>query len=175
MRIGIDIDDTITNSHDYVVSLKRKYLPQYNPNEMLPDDVFLEFIHKYDSDIHKNAPLKEGVVEAITYLKNQGHTIYIMSARGNYSDCSYEDSKEYLKKHNIPFDKLLCNIGTKVEAVKNAKIDLFIDDNIRVCNELRENGINVIKMKRHDDKENDHLVCANWEEIIKCIKENFNG
>lgn len=31
MRIGIDIDDTITNTYDYVISLKKKYLPQYNP------------------------------------------------------------------------------------------------------------------------------------------------
>lgn len=175
MRIGIDIDDTITNSHDYVIYLKKKYLPQYDPYQMLPNDVFDEFIHKYDSEIHQNAPLKEGVVEAITYLKKQGHTIYIMSARGNYSDSSYADSYEYLKKNNIPFDKLICNIGTKVEAVKREKIDLFIDDNINICNELRNNGINVIKMRRHDDIENDHLTCDNWEEIIKCIKENFNG
>ncbi len=175
MRIGIDIDDTITNSRDYVVSLKKKYLPQYNPYEMLPDDVFQEFIHKYDSDIHTNAPLKEGVVEAISYLKEQGHTIYIMSARGNYSDSSYEDSREYLIKHNIPFDKLLCNLGTKIDAIRREKIDLFIDDNTHICDELRKNGVNVIKMKRHDDTENDHLVCASWKEIIKCIKENFNG
>jgi len=78
MRIGIDIDDTITNSHDYVIYLKKKYLPQYDSTKLLPDDVFREFINKYDSLIHKNAPLKEGVVEAITYLKNAGHTIYIM-------------------------------------------------------------------------------------------------
>lgn len=175
MRIGIDIDDTISNSRDYVISLKKKYLPQYNPYEMLPDDVFNEFIHKYDPDIHRNASLKEGVVEAITYLKNQGHTIYIMTARGNYSDSSYEDSEFYLKKHNIPYDKLICNIGTKVEAIKREKIDLFIDDNTNICHELKKNGISVIKMKRHDDSVNDLIVCANWEEIIKCIKENFNG
>ncbi len=175
MRIGIDIDDTITNSHDYVIYLKKKYLPQYDSTKLLPDDVFREFINKYDSLIHKNAPLKEGVVEAITYLKNAGHTIYIMSARGNYSKTSYEDSQDYLLRHNIPYDKLICNVGTKVEAVKCEKIDLFIDDNAQVCNSLRNNNINVIKMKRHDDKEENLLTCANWEEIIKCIKENFNG
>lgn len=175
MRIGIDIDDTITNSHDYVVYLKKKYLPEYNPNEMLPDDVFDEFIHKYDPLISRNAPLKSGAVKAINELKSRGHVIYIMSARGNYSDYAYEDSYNYLKKHNIPFDKLICNIGTKVEAVKEANIDLFIDDNIKVCDLLVKNGINVIKMKRYDDLENNHIVCSNWEEIIKCIKENFNG
>ncbi|MDE6142300.1 MAG: hypothetical protein K2G03_06820 [Bacilli bacterium] len=175
MRIGIDIDDTITNSHDYVVSLKKKYLPQYNPNEMLPDAIFQKFIHKYDAKIHKYAPLKEGVVEALTYLKDHGHTIYIMSARGNYSKKAYEDSLNYLSRHNIPYDKLMCNLGDKIDAVKNEKIDIFIDDNIRICDKLKDNGVNVIKMKRHDDEENNHLVCANWEEIIKCIKENFNG
>lgn len=175
MRIGIDIDDTITNSHDYVVSLKKKYLPQYNTYERLPDDVFNEFIYKYDHLINKNAPLKKGAVEAISELKSRGHEIYIMSSRGNYFDYAYEDSYNYLKKHNIPFDKLLCNLGTKVEAVKNEGIDLFIDDNIKVCNLLAQNGINVIKMKRHDDIENDHIVCCSWKDITKCIKEKFNG
>lgn len=175
MRIGIDIDDTITNSHDYVVSLKKKYLPQYNPNELLPDEVFKEFIYKYDSYISKYAPLKEGAQEAISQLKSRGHEIYIMSSRGNYSKTAYEDSYNYLINHNIPFDKLLCNIGTKVEAVKEEKIDLFIDDNTKICDLLKESGINVIKMQRYDDEPNDHLSFSSWEEIIKCIKENFNG
>lgn len=142
---------------------------------MIPAAIFEEFIYKYDSKIHKNVPLKEGVVEAITYLKDQGHEIFIMTARGTYSASSYEDSKNYLLKNKIPFDKLLCNLGTKVKEAKEEKIDLFIDDNISVCDELKKNGINVIKMKRHDDPVNDHIVCANWEEIIKYIKENFNG
>lgn len=175
MRIGIDIDDTITDTHDYVIYLKRKYLPEYDAYSLLPDDVFKEFIYKYDSIIHQNVSLKKDAKEAIKELKSRGHEIYIMSSRGSYSDNSYEDSYNYLIEHDIPFDKLICNIDTKVDSVKENKIDLFIDDNINICNLLIENGINVIKMKRHDDKEYEHLSFSTWEEIIKCIKENFNG
>ena len=54
MRIGIDIDDTITKTHEYVIYLKKKHLPEYNPYELLPDEIFKSFIDKYERDIHQN-------------------------------------------------------------------------------------------------------------------------
>lgn len=176
MRIGIDIDDTITKTHEYVIYLKKTYLKEYDPNELLPNEIFLPFIDKHERAIHKNAELKEGVKEALDYLHKCGHEIIIMSSRGSYyktiaEDTAYDDSYKYFKKNNLPFDKLITNLNDKVESAKENKIDLFIDDNIKTCESIQESGIKVIKMARFDDRECNLDIAHNWDEIINKIKE----
>ena len=51
------------------------------------------------------------------------------------------------------------------------KIDLFIDDNIKLCQSVEDAGIRVIKMFREDDKESNFEIAKNWQDIIKIIKE----
>lgn len=66
MRIGIDVDDTITKTHEYVIKLKKEAFPDWDPMKMLPEEVFLPFIDKNERKIHQNVELKEGAREAIT-------------------------------------------------------------------------------------------------------------
>lgn len=176
MRIGIDIDDTITKTHEYVYYLKKTHLKEYNPEEMLPDEVFIPFIENFERDIHKYAELKDGVKEALDYLHERGHTIIIMSSRGSFyktiaEDTAYQDSCDYFIKHKLLFDKMLTNLDDKASTSKEEKIDLFIDDNIKTCENVRKTGIKVIKMARFDDRKNDLDIANNWSEIINIIKE----
>lgn len=176
MRIGIDIDDTITKTHECVVSLKKTYLPEYNPNLKLPDDVFVPFIESHERDIHKHAELKDGAKEALEYLHAKGHTIIILSSRGSYyknitEDTAFQDTYDYFIKNNLPFDKIITNLEEKVSACLENKIDLFIDDNIKVCKSVKDAGIKVVKMARFDDLDNDLETVENWNELIKMIKE----
>ncbi len=176
MRIGIDIDDTITKTHEYVIYLKKKHLPEYNPYELLPDEIFKSFIDKYERDIHQNVELKNGVKEALDYIHEKGHKIIILSSRGSFyktitEDTAYQDSYDYFIKNKLHFDKLYTNLKEKTEICKENKIDLFIDDNIKVCQSVEDAGIRVIKMFREDDKESDFEIAKNWQDIIKIIKE----
>lgn len=176
MRIGIDIDDTITKTHEYVYNLKKDNLPEYDPNELLPNDVFIPFIEKYERDIHQNVLLKDGVKEALDYLHDNGHKIIILSSRGSFyknitEDTAYQDSYDYFIKNKLPFDKIITNLDDKVKACKENNIDLFIDDKINICESVSASGIKVIKMSNYDDKKTDLEVANNWEEIINRIKE----
>lgn len=176
MRIGIDIDDTITKTHEYVIYLKKKHLPEYNPNEILPDAIFKRFIDEFERDIHQNVTLKEGVKEALDYIHAKGHKIIILSSRGGFyktiaEDTAYQDTYDYFLKNNLPFDKLYTNLKEKAEICKENKIDLFIDDNALVCQSVKSAGIKVVKMFREDDKESDFEIAKNWQDIIKIIKE----
>lgn len=65
MKIGIDVDDTITKTHEYVIYLKKKHLPQYDADLKLQEEVFLPFIEKYEREIHQNVQLKHGAKEAL--------------------------------------------------------------------------------------------------------------
>lgn len=176
MRIGIDIDDTITKTHEYVYYLKKTNLKEYDPSKKLPDEIFIPFIEKYERDIHRYAELKDGVKEALDYLHECGHEIIIMSSRGSFyktiaEDTAYEDSYNYFKNNNLPFNKMITNLSDKVECAKENKIDLFIDDNIKTCENVLNSGIKVIKMARFDDKECNLDIASNWAEIINKIKE----
>ncbi len=63
------------------------------------------------------------------------------------------------------------NLKEKTEICKENKIDLFIDDNIKLCQSVEDAGIRVIKMFREDDKESNFEIAKNWQDIIKIIKE----
>lgn len=170
MRIGIDIDDTITNSKEYVTNLKKQLYPEYDCNKKLPDNVFLNFINQYDSIIHKNVKLKNGVKESLDYLKKQGHEIVFITARGEFSKTSEEDTLNYFKKHNIPYDKLICEAYDKGKIAFDNKIDIFIDDLLTNCRSVNTYGIKVIKFARSDDQDKcEFTVFDNWKEIIKYI------
>lgn len=172
MRIGIDIDDTITNSKEYVTNLKKHLYPEYDYNKNLPEDVFLEFINKYDSVIHKNVELKDGVKESLDYLKEQGHEIIFITARGEFSKTSEEDTLNYFKEYNIPYDKLICEAYDKGKIAFDNKIDIFIDDLLTNCRRVNTYGIKVIKFARPDDQcEGEFVVFDNWKDIIKYIDE----
>lgn len=176
MRIGIDIDDTITKTHEYVYFLKKTYLSDYDSSKMLPDDVFIPFIERFERDIHQNVELKDGVKEALDYLHNNGHTIIILSSRGSYyknitEDTAYQDTVNYFKRNKLPYDKIFVNLTDKRESCIENKIDLFIDDKESECISVESANIPTIKMERKDDVKTNLKVAKNWQEIMMIIKE----
>jgi len=93
MKIGIDIDDTITNTWEYLIPIysqkfnipieKMKTLPPYYNG--IKDLISLEEYFKFMSDLEdymKQVPLKENVKEILTKLKEEGNTIIFITARG---------------------------------------------------------------------------------------------
>jgi uncharacterized HAD superfamily protein len=125
MRIGIDIDDTITNSWKSLIPLYREIfnveldensLPYYNAvKDKLTLDEFLEIGKKYQDEMC-NVPIKEDASEILTKLKEEGHTIIFITARGKSYDNAYQSTKDYLDKHHIPYDKIIVDTWEKAKA-----------------------------------------------------------
>lgn len=171
MRIGIDIDDTITNSKEYITEIKRNVFPERNPHELLPDEVFVKFMEKFDDSVHKNVTLKSNVQEVFNWMKENNTEIIFITARGFYSKNAYDNTVEYFKKHNLPYDKLICEAYNKGLVAKENNIDLFIDDKLMNCLSVKEQGIDVIKFKRTDEDDNGFFTVDNWLDIKKYIEE----
>lgn len=171
MRIGIDIDDTITNSKEYITEIKRNVFPERNPHELLPDAVFVKFMEKFDDSLHKNVTLKSNVHEVFNWMKEKGHKIIFITARGYYSKNAYNNTIEYLAKNDIPYDKLICEAYDKGLVAKENNIDLFIDDKLTNCQSVKEQGIDVIKFRRVDEENNGFFTVDNWLDIKKYIEE----
>lgn len=181
MNIGVDIDDTITNTYETLLTIiSMKY--GLNHRKLISKKLaYTEIYSKLDNfDLYKkdlfymmarSVTLKENVVEVLKKLKSEGNNIIFITAR-NYEDYvePYKISYEYLVKNNIPFDKLFVNVYDKGNLCKKENIDIFIDDNVRNCNSVKNVGIRTIQFDTEftlkiDDAE--HV--SSWNEIYELL------
>ena len=180
MRIGIDIDDTITNSWEYLIPIYRKIfnveiteksLPYYNVvQDKMSLDEFLEIGKEHEEEMGK-VPIKKDVLEILTKLKKEGHTIVFITARGRSYNNAYEHTKKYLEQHSIPYDKIIVDTWDKAKVCQEEKIDLFIDDGKKHCEEVLACGIDVLMMETNYNKEyTEFKHVKKWQDIYEYIK-----
>lgn len=193
MIIGIDIDDTISNTYEISVKYLEEYAEKYlkrkltfNPAKKavdhhyikhtfeLKDGEDIDFWEKYWDKITENISPKENAVEIINKLKNEGNTIVIITARWDMCGVSaLEVSKKWLSNNKIPFDDIIVNVNNKAEIAENKNIDYFIDDSIKNCEEVKAKGIKSYlfcgEMNKHYDSDYVEKVYS-WNEIYEKIK-----
>lgn len=182
MRIGIDIDDTMTDTFDYLMpyiaeffKVDINYLKDNNisysnlPEKMKERE--LEFAKRYYDNVIPNTPFKLKAADCINKIKALGHEIIVITARDKslYTD-EYKTTIKELKYNNINYDKLICDFD-KATVCKNEKIDLFIDDSIENCTKVDKLGIETIlfNSKSNIKVETNLVRVNNWEEIYEKI------
>lgn len=182
MNIGIDIDDTITDTFDYLMPyvaeffetdieyLKRNNISYSNlPDEWKKREI--DFAKKYYDKVVIGIPTKQHVCEYISKIKSLGHNIYIITARDNrlYKN-AYKKTEEQLSKNNIYYDKLFCTFD-KAEICKNEHIDIMIDDSIYNCEEVSKVGTQALlfnnKININIDVEFKRM--NNWQQVYEYI------
>lgn len=193
MRIGIDIDNVISNFNDVLLEEYIRHDKELRNTGIINENA--EYFRKgmfdwseeeeksfYNANIEKFANQLEPISDApyfIQKLKKEGYEIYIISGRNNgeYQD-PYKLTIEWLKRNNIPYDKLiLTNAYNKheksEECIKN-NIDLMIEDSTRISLDLISNGIKVYTMNtRYNQKEQTLDRVSKWKEIYEKIS-NLN-
>ncbi len=160
MNIGIDIDDTIANTYDILFN----YAQNYTINEIGKEikdinrncktHMYVQSFHNWNIDEEKNffdkyyekmvkkIQPKIYSVENIEKLKESGDNIYLITARWLSDKFNVEkETKDWLEKYNIKYDKLILNASNKVLVAKENNIDIFIDDSIKNCTEMSKVGI----------------------------------
>ena len=192
MIIGIDIDDTLTDIRDKVGEEALKYAQSLNKdvNEEkivweknnngssfrerynLNYDELLYFFRNIQENITKTAKPREDVVEVIKKLREDGHKIYIVTARDSeFHNDQYELSETWLNKNNIEYDKLIVNARDKAKVCKEQGVDLFIDDKLSNCMEVSNENIITIRITKYTDKHQDIINKKNLKEIYEYIKQ----
>ena len=191
MRIGIDIDNCISNFDD---TLLNEYLkhdkelrntgiinenPEYLRNGMF-DWTDEEENSFYSSNIQSFAQKLKPIEDSPYYIKKlreAGHEIYIITGRdnGEYTN-PYELTREWLKNYNIVYDKLLFTNAydehAKTEVCLENNIDLMIEDSTRISLDLINNGIKVYTMNtRYNQKEKTLNRVSKWKEIYEKISK----
>ena len=193
MNIGIDIDDTISNTFESATYYAEKYVTEILKREPVKDiskvkdhyyvrDMFGltdeeddRFWEEYYERIIENVEPKPSSVEMINKLSEEGNRIVIITARWSKNGISAFDlSKKWLDKQGIKYDKLYTDIEIKDKTAINEKIDLFIDDSISQCNVVTSAGIKSYlfdsETNRHINPDKDIERVLSWDEIYKKTK-----
>jgi uncharacterized HAD superfamily protein len=152
MRIGLDIDDTITESSELQIEYAKKHFHVDDVDivrKMLSGEVKGELFNFYNINLGNmvaNYHLKANAKEVIARLRNSGHKVIIITARGytEFSDNIAKITEDYFNKHGIKLDKIVFNKLSKKEACLENKIDIMIDDSIGVLDSVKTAGIKTL-------------------------------
>lgn len=156
MNIGIDIDDTLTYSHELRLAYGQKFdyknfggsklknsngrdtMDIFSWDEETDMKLWWEILSKAEKS---NAP-RPFAKEMIKKLREDGHKIFIISARDEkYFKKPYEESKQWLDDNAIEYDKIIIECKEKGKTCKELGINVFLDDKEENCIEVANEGI----------------------------------
>ena len=196
MNIGIDIDDTISESFETLFPYSQKYtiedLKRKSKIELrsdYPNHFYIvymngwnekeavDFWKKYYAEILRNLNMKKFASEVINKLKSEGHKIFLITARWDMEkDNTQEITKQWLKENNIEYDGLFLNASDKLQLVKDNNIDVFIDDSFNNCKKIANNtDVKVYMMNsKINEALNDEKITRvfSWAEIYSLIERS---
>jgi len=160
LNIGIDIDDTITDTYynllpiiaiKYNINLNKLYKKKYTYGKMhklLPN--YLEFCRENSLGVIKIVPLKKDVIKVFNKFKEDGHNIIFITARDHKEyDDPYKVCYDYLINNGVKFDKIIVDANDKAKECLKENIDLFIDDNTNNCLQVSSSGVPTLQY--HND------------------------
>jgi len=188
MKIGIDIDNVISNFDDALLEeflLQDKTLRnsgivceyKYITRGMFDwtENETKDFYNKNIERIATNLNLVKESKEYIDKLKKEGNKIIIITGRDNGEYLNpYQMTKDWLSRQNIYYDKLILTNAykhhEKADICLEENIDIMIDDSIHVCEECLNKNINTVLFTTKFNKQEKSLKRASsWEEIYKHI------
>lgn len=182
MRIGIDIDDVITNSsetiEEYVMKDSNSKKLQEHMKEIMKgnpsDPDVISFCMKIYLEAFQKVTLKDNAKRVIQNLLDNGNEIYLITARGEnleFFKGSEELTKNFLEDNNIKYNKIIFNAVNKAQLCVDNQIDLMIDDSIEHCEDIKNIGIKSIVFTSNVNKNTFTTVerVDNWLELEEKI------
>lgn len=192
MKIGIDIDNVISNFNDELLKEYLKHDKELRNTGIINEDVFIRYgmfdwTEKEEAKFYKNnieriaiklKPIHRAT-ETIKKLKEDGNEIIIISGRNNgeYNN-PYKLTEEWLAKYNIVYDKLILtnayNKEEKANVCKENNIDIMIEDSTQTAVNIEKIGTNVLFMNTRYNKNNENFEkVSNWKEIYSKISKLY--
>lgn len=193
MNIGIDIDDTISNTYETFLPYMKKFVEQdlnrkldlnlssridyYNIIEkygVSEEEARIFWVNYYVSILESVKP-KKSSVEIVNRLKEKGNKIFLITARFDDGIVDVKAiTKKWLEQNDIKYDKLIINSHNKLEIAKQEEIDIFIDDSIRNCEMISSGNIKTYMFLTDNNNyyENKKIEkVSSWDEFYEKIKE----
>ena len=189
MRIGLDIDNVIS-AFDEAILRELLILDKDKRNAGIVNkkarhivhgmldwsrDEIEEFFADNMENIAATLRTRQGVRKYLQKLKDDGHTIVLISNR-IYPDYKQPEKTtlDWLQKRKVPYDELIISQSPdKTAECKEHSIDIMIDDRAGQCKKMRANGVNCILMlTKYNRREIEDLPYASsWEKLYEVINK----
>ena len=190
MKIGLDLDGVIFDSEkEYrvyselydMIDLKKntkrdnreiRYQERFNWSKEETEG----FIKKYHKQIVTESNFMPGAKTVLKLLKNEGHSLILITARGFLNKEMIKITEEIFRKNNMEiFDKYYWATEIKDKVCLKEKIDFMIDDSYEKCKSISEAKIKTIYLKDapcYDMEENEYLkILYNWGEVYRYLHD----
>lgn len=183
MVIGVDLDDTITNSSEIFI----KYAIKYNKEKSIKykvdtsklnqteafgwdDNDKKNFYSKYLKKILTETIPNENAKNTLRKIHNNGNKIVIITARSKREIKDMEKlTKLWLDNHKIKYDKLLIDCKDKGQTCLDNKVSVFVDDNINNCVDVYKKlkiPVFLYETRYNKNEEVDGIFrVSNWNDI----------
>lgn len=190
MKIGIDLDGVIFDTEKefrvyselYDMMELHRNSKKDNRNMRFQDrfdwttEEINDFLSKYHKKVIEESSFMPGVKDILKKLKEDGHDLILITARGGINKEMIHITEKRLKQNNLDiFDKYYWAIGKKDEICTKEHIDIMIDDFDENCKAISDAKVKTIYLKDAPSKEldeNEYLkVLYNWGEIYRYICE----
>jgi len=194
MKIGIDIDNTITDTHKTIYNYALKYINEnnvhcnYNPGGYMVEEVFgwdrvtaNKFLDRYLIDIYENVQPKKKALDVIKHL-NKNHQVIIITSRNYHQELIRQSTLNWLKRFGIIYDKLVMNTTdnlhhfSKLASCRENYLDLMIEDHHELSLEISQE----IPVLMFDHSYNRHVSAHNiirikdWLEVKQYVDNTLN-
>lgn len=183
MKIGIDIDDTLTNTRECQIDCWREFVLNNKTDKYttsIPeninrfgDDYIDLFWDTYRETLF--APgFKEDASLITNRLKNEGNIIYIITSR---PESKYDGLVNKLEKvfneGNIAYNYIITDIKEKGKYIKDNNLDILIDDDIlHIKDTIKEGKIGILFNKKNPDVP---YSSSTWKEVYDIINSIKDG
>ncbi len=187
MNIGIDIDGVILDTDSWFKSMSHIYDIYINgggvkdPTAVKIQERMAWSAEQFDNFVWdcmhygmEHAPLMPCCKFVMDKLKEMGHKLIVITARGINNEKEIELAKATFDRYGLTFDKVYYNNPNKVSACIEEKIDYMIDDSSDNIKSLSETGIKCLYFRSYKTTEvnnNNVINVANWGEIYRFFRE----
>ncbi|MBS2969712.1 hypothetical protein J9317_13145 [Metabacillus sp. KIGAM252] len=135
LRLGIDIDGTITPPETFVPYLNKSFNKQITLDDIKDYDLtkalevsyeeLNQWMAEFEPIIYGEAPVSKGAKEILGKWKKK-HDLIFISARGHHL---YDTTLNWFEKNQVSYHNIdLVGSHDKLEAVKKHGIDVFFED-----------------------------------------------
>ena len=192
MKIGLDIDGVIIDSErGFKVSAELFSLEHFGEDRLVdnsvahveerynwPDEYKKKWHYECLTKVAEESNFMPGAIEVIKRLKDMGHELVIITARGGFVPRMKDIALEQFEKAGLKFDDYHFVVHEKGKLCKEIGIDVMIEDEYNNCLKVANEGITTlyfrdVKMKKIE-KENVKEV-NNWGEIYKYFMHKFSS
>ena len=184
MKIGVDIDDTISCTNKRMIEEALRYDEEYvngrgfkNKNGETFIEKFYWNVYNVDGFLQKvrkskfflGLEVKEQADEYLNKLYQEGHEIYFITRRHTSLGVKLK-TKKWLKNNGFKYNNIYFGIVDKGKFCKDNNIDLLIDNDYKNVDQAIKYGVDAILMVDDYNKLlRKYNKVKNWQEIYDYI------